>query len=95
MSIVSLILSCRLIVGFGREDTMNRAARDLGPSELLDVRWKRIILGEFGLKVQLMKDEGHTAGRITSNAMRLAQSLNTERKWAVTGSESSQSLGPD
>jgi hypothetical protein len=35
-----------LMVGFGREDTLTRARSDLGPSNLLGVRWKRIILGE-------------------------------------------------
>jgi hypothetical protein len=37
-----------LMTGFGREDTLTRARAELGPSNLLGVRWKRIILGMSG-----------------------------------------------
>lgn len=35
----------RLTADFGREHPLTRARLDLGPSELLNARWKRIILG--------------------------------------------------
>lgn len=34
-------------LGFGQEDTVTRARMDLPPSNLLKVRWKRVILGKF------------------------------------------------
>jgi hypothetical protein len=33
------------MIGFGREETAHLANKGKGPSKLLDIRWKRIILG--------------------------------------------------
>ncbi|ORY35502.1 P-loop containing nucleoside triphosphate hydrolase protein [Naematelia encephala] len=62
------------VARFGQEETMHRIQQDWEPSVLLQARWKRIIL-----------DEGHVAGSKTSNAMRLAITLDVERRWLVSG----------
>lgn len=64
------------------------------PSEFTKARWKRIILGKMTERTRIPSeanrtDEGHVAGSVTSNAMRLAMSLSVQRRWIVSGSESS------
>lgn len=78
--------------GLGREDTVARMRLGMNPSVLLNVRWKRLVLGTSQRAAGTSPlthrtDEGHVAGEKTSNAMNFAQQLNVERRWAVTGSK--------
>lgn len=74
---------------FGQEESSHRLTEDAEPSVLLQARWKRIILGNSPHLIRWaqsdLADEGHIAGTKTSNAMRLAQKLSIERRWAVSG----------
>ena len=66
------------VARFGQEESLRRFRLDIGESEFLKARWKRIIL-----------DEGHVAGDASpSNAMRLAMSMSIERRWVVSGTPS-------
>jgi len=47
------IEAAKLMTGFGREYPLTRARADLGPSELFNARWKRIILGKYLSRLKL------------------------------------------
>lgn len=72
---------------FATEESMSRKEGGQ-PSVFMEARWKRIILGKQSIHSGDMAehlDEGHIAGSKTSDAVRLAQKLSVERRWAVSG----------